>query len=122
MLKRRTGSVRSALFCALLLLTAGCVTQTERISPHERIPQDESVWDELRREFGWEKTQPSWTTESPSDPFYQRAAQSVKATVTEWMRDDPTPLDKKALEADRRRFDLKREAAMQRLQSQEDLE
>ncbi|MBI3247935.1 MAG: hypothetical protein HYZ50_15635 [Deltaproteobacteria bacterium] len=122
MLKRRIGSVCSSLVCGLLLFMAGCVTQTERISPHERIPQDESVWEELRREFGWGKTQTSRTTEASTEPFYQRAAQGVKATLTEWFRDDPAPIDSKAIEADRRRFDLKREAALQRLQTQEDLE
>ncbi len=108
------------LISGLLLLTAGCVTQTERISPHERIPQDESVWEEIRREFGWDESQTSWTNEAPSEPFYRRAAQGVKATVSEWLRDDPAPVDNEAIEADRRRFNRKRESALQQLQAQED--
>lgn len=122
MLKQRIALARTLSICGLLLFMAGCVTQTQRISPHERVPPDESVWEEIRREFGWEKSQASRMTETPTAPFYQRAAQGVKATVAEWLRDEPTPVDSKAIEADRRRFNLKREAALQQLQAQEDLE
>lgn len=120
MLKRRIILPRTLLISGFLLITAGCVTQTERISPHERIPPDESVWEEIRREFGWDQSQTNRTTETPTAPFYQRAAQDVKATVSEWLRDDPAPVDNEAIEADRRRFNRKREAALQQLQSQED--
>jgi hypothetical protein len=73
----------------LIVLTVGCVTQTERISYHRYYdpPENESVLDELRREFGWQKP-PPWVKE---EPFYTRAARGVKETVTGWFRnDEPT--------------------------------
>lgn len=71
------------------VVTMGCVTQTERIPYHRYYdpPENESVLDELRREFGWQKP-PPWVHE---EPLYKRAARGVKETVTGWFqRDEPT--------------------------------
>ena len=67
-------------------LTASCVTQTERIPYHRYYdpPENESVFDELRREFGWQKP-PPWVHE---EPLYKQAARGVKETVTGWFQRD----------------------------------
>src|SRR5689334_20604907 len=74
------------VFGALLF---GCVTQTERIPYHRYFdpPENESVMDEIRREFGWQKP-PPWVHE---EPFYTRAARGVKETVSGWFhKSEPT--------------------------------
>jgi hypothetical protein len=79
---------RKIVLC-LVVFAGGCVTQTERIPYHRYYdpPENESVLDELRREFGWQKP-PPWVKE---EPFYTRAARGVKETVTGWFqRDEPT--------------------------------
>ena len=122
---------------AVLLLAgfgfSACVTQTERVGyyPHTR-PQDESVWDEVRREFGWKKTPSPVSTE----PFYQRATKGVTETISGWFHDEaPSPADaqKKLEEAhsqseearklaeSRRQFDQKRQEALHRLREQQGL-
>lgn len=69
--------------CILLL---GCVTETERMpyrqyySPYQK---EESVLDELKREFGWRKN-----TRGVVEAPYTRAARSVKETVSEWFSDE----------------------------------
>ena len=63
----------------------GCVTETERV-PYRRYydpQQDESVLDELKREFGWRKNAQG-TMEAP----YTRVARSVKETVSSWFSDE----------------------------------
>src|SRR6266498_1562023 len=69
------------------LCSSACVTQTERVGyyPHTR-PQDESVWDEVRREFGWKKTPSSVATE----PFYRRATRGVTETISGWFHEENT--------------------------------
>lgn len=106
-----------------LLMSGGCVTQTERIYPHERIPADESVWDELRREFGWQNSNTTRRiVEPPTEPFYKRAAQGVKETVSGWFREDPVAAPDGELEADRRRFEQKRAEALRQLREQQEEE
>jgi hypothetical protein len=93
----------------LLSLLLGCVTRTERIPyyPHAR-PQDQSILDELRSEFGWKKS----TTRSTGTPFYKRAARGVKETVSGWFREEPpSPLD---VEKERLRFETERREALRR--------
>jgi hypothetical protein len=111
------------LFILLLMantLLLGCVTQTERIYPHERIPEDESVWDEVRREFGWRKNETAPITSKPAEPFYKRAARGVKETLSGWFRDDSTQLSADEVAVDRRRFERKREEALQQLREQQE--
>ena len=76
-------------FLLLGVLSFGCVTRTERIPYHRYYdpPDNESVMDELRREFGWQKPSP-WVHE---EPFYKQAARSVKETVTGWFKSDNPP-------------------------------
>jgi hypothetical protein len=45
--------------------------------------QDETVLDELKREFGWRKN-----TQGKMEAPYTRAARSVKETVSDWFSDD----------------------------------
>lgn len=77
------------IFLLLSVLSFGCVTQTEQISYHRYYdpPENESVLDELRREFGWQKP-PPWVHE---EPLYKRAARGVKETVTGWFKSDDPP-------------------------------
>jgi hypothetical protein len=114
----KTSARALTLFCLSCALLAGCVTQTERIYPYERIPEDESVWEELRREFrGRDSTS---TSESPSEPFYKRVAQSVQATVSGWFHEDSTHLSEEELAANRRRFERKRAQALEQLREQQE--
>ena len=70
----------------LVVMAVGCVTQTDRMPYHRYYdpPEDESVMDELRREFGWQKP-PPWGHE---EPLYKQAARGVKETVTGWFKRD----------------------------------
>lgn len=69
--------------CVLLL---GCVTETERM-PYRQYygpyQKEESVLDELKREFGWRKN-----TRGIVEAPYTRAARSVKESVSEWFSDE----------------------------------
>lgn len=97
-----------------VVLTVGCVTQTERIPYHRYYdpPENESVLDELRREFGWQKP-PPWVKE---EPFYTRAARGVKETVTGWFQnDEPTGAFSGGLQT-MQEFQKAQQDAMQRLQ------
>jgi hypothetical protein len=70
----------------VLIFLQGCVTETERM-PHRSYyspyQEEESVLDELKREFGWKKNAHG-VTEAP----YTRAIRSVKETVSEWFSDE----------------------------------
>lgn len=124
---------RRRLLTVLLLVvgcTSACVTQTERVGyyPHTR-PEDEGVWDELRREFGWQKKPQTVSGE----PFYQRAARGVTETVSGWFhKEDTAPTgtqkleelhhqseDVQKLEESRRQFELKRQEALRHLREQQ---
>jgi hypothetical protein len=72
---------------AVLVLFLGCVTETERMPSHRYYDpqQDESVLDELKREFGWRKN-----TQGVTEAPYTRAARSVKETVGGWFSDEET--------------------------------
>jgi hypothetical protein len=111
-----------AMTTLCVMLESGCVTRTERIYPYERAPKDESVWEELQREFGWQKRDTTHrSTESP-EPFYKRAAQGVAETVSGWFSDNDDRLSEQEIAADRRRFNRKREEALQRLREQQELD
>ncbi len=69
----------------VLVFSLGCVTETQRV-PHRSYYDpyhDESVLDELKREFGWRKNKYG-EIEAP----YTRAARSVKETASEWFSDE----------------------------------
>lgn len=71
----------------VLVFLLGCVTETERM-PYRRYydpQQDESVLDELKREFGWRKN-----TQGVTEAPYTRAARSAKETVSGWFSDEET--------------------------------
>ena len=86
---------KTSLFFLLLsiglsgLIEGGCVSQTERLPyrPH-LVQQDEGVWDEMKREFGW---QPSGKTKkkkkSKQESLYSKMTRSVK----EWFQDEEPP-------------------------------
>jgi hypothetical protein len=106
------------ILCIYLVSFVGCVTRTERISPYEQAPKDESVWEELRREFGGDD--PRATSNEPTpEPFYTRAARSVKETVSGWFHEDATELSAQDIAADRRRFERKRAQALEQLRDQQ---
>jgi hypothetical protein len=96
---------------------SGCVTQTETL-PYRRYvppPQEESILEELRREFGW---QPS----PHRDPFYTRAARNVKETVSGWFteQEDPQARRKKEQERVRRQFEQQQQEAFRRLRESQE--
>jgi len=72
------------------LIEGGCVSQTERLPyrPH-LVQQDEGVWDEVKREFGW---QPSRKTKkkkkSRQESVYSKMTRSVKG----WFQDEEPPI------------------------------
>jgi len=125
---------RRRLLTVLLVIvlgTSACVTQTERVGyyPHTR-PEEESVWDELRREFGWQKKPQTVAGE----PFYQRAARGVTETVSGWFHKEDTaragaqkleelhrqPEDAQKLEESRRQFEQERQEAFRRLRERQE--
>ena len=72
-----------------VLLSSGCVSYTERLPyrPH-LMPQDDGVWAEVKREFGW---QPSHKTKKKKErpaSLYARMARSVQG----WFTADERPL------------------------------
>jgi hypothetical protein len=115
---------RRALAVLLLatLCISACVTRTERVGyyPHTRS-EDEGVWDELRREFGWQKKPQTGSGE----PFYTRATRGVKATVSGWFhKEDDTrsdaQKDAQKLEESHRQFEQERQEAFRRLREQQE--
>lgn len=103
--------------CLSLSVFSGCVTQTERISPYQRTPKDESVWEELRREFGRRDSQTM--RESSSEPFYKRTMRGVKESISGLFREDSVGLSEQEIAADRRRFERKRAQALEQLRDQQ---
>jgi len=112
-----------AVLLLSILNASACVTQSERVGyyPYTRH-EDESVWEELRREFGWQKTPQTMS----SKPFYSRATQGVKETVSGWFRtekneeENPLPNAQK-LEESRRQFEHGRQEAFRRLRERQEL-
>ncbi|MBM4257589.1 MAG: hypothetical protein FJ147_17060 [Deltaproteobacteria bacterium] len=92
----------------------GCVTQTERIPYHRYYdpPENESVLDELRREFGWQKPSP-WVRE---EPFFTRAARGMKETVSGWFPKDESPHTLPGQLQTMKEFQKAQQEAIQRLQ------
>jgi hypothetical protein len=113
-----------AVLLLYMLHTAACVTQTERIGyyPYDRH-EDESVWDELRREFGWQKTPRAMA----QAPFYQRTTRGLTETVSGWFRGEDDPFtgaqeDAHRLEESRQQFEQERQEAFRRLRLRQELE
>lgn len=99
-----------------LLLSAGCVTRTERVPYHPYDSHaDESVWEEVRRELGWQ-------TSPNSEPFYKRAARGIKGTVSGWFRQEESPASTQEFEESRRRFEQERQEAFRRLRERQEKE
>jgi hypothetical protein len=126
---------RRRLLTVLLLIvgcTSACVTQTERVGyyPHAR-PEEESVWGELQREFGWQKKPQTVSGE----PFYQRATRGVTETVSGWFHKEEAAApadtqkredlhrpseDARKLEGSRRQFEQERQEAFRRLRERQE--
>ena len=100
----------------LSISTVGCVTHTERIPYHRYYdpPENESVLDELRREFGWQKP-PPWVHE---EPLYTQAARGVKETVTKWFQEDESTGSRSGGLQTVQEFQRAQNEAIQRLQQQ----
>ncbi len=112
----------SARTVIMLLLSgfclSSCVTRTERL-PYRRYappPENESILDELRREFGW---QPS--SDGQGAPFYKRAAQGITSTVSGWLRSDDAPaaMTQEEREHLRQEFEQQRQEALRRLRERQ---
>ena len=87
---------KASLFFLLLsiglsgLIEGGCVSQTERLAyrPH-LVQQDEGVWDEVKREFGWRTSgKTKKKKKSRQESLYSKMTRSVK----EWFQDDEPPI------------------------------
>ena len=110
------GWLWKVILLLLIVSTTGCVTQTEQVSYHRYYdpPENESVLDELRREFGWQKP-PPWVHE---EPLYKRAARGVKETVTGWFQPNaPTAVLPGGLQTVQE-FQRAQKEAIERLQQQ----
>jgi len=132
---------RRRIFVVLLLIApclSACVTRTERVAYNPYLqPEEESVWDELRHEFGWQKTPQN---NASGEPFYRRAARSVTKPFSGWFHEkDVAPVgeqqpeerhyqsedarqlseDVRKLQESRRQFQQKREEAFRRLREQQ---
>ncbi len=72
-----------------VLLSPGCVSHTERLPyrPH-MAQQDEGVWAEVKREFGWQPSHKTKKTRKGPASLYARMAQSVKG----WFTADERPM------------------------------
>jgi len=108
-----------AVFLLNALLGSSCVTRTERV-PYRPYAQheDEGVLEELQRELGWH-------TSKPGEPFYKRAAQGVKETVSGWFHQEETPASPKTeeeLEQSRHQFEEERQEAFRRLRERQEQE
>ncbi len=116
--------MRFRLFLMTLVVaftgTFGCVTQTEVVSPYER-DKDESVWEEIQREFGWQSNSAPAPPGQETKPFYSRAAHKIKETVAGWFADDDGKTSEEELMANRR-FKLRRIEGVERLREQQENE
>ncbi len=102
----------------LALVSTGCVTQTERVSPYEQ-EKDESVWEELRREFGWQSKTPPPPLGQATEPFYSRAGRAITETGSVWFADEEMHVSEKDLAVDRARFERKRAEGLSLLRMQQ---
>ncbi len=79
--------------CIFLLLSVslclGCVSHTERVPyrPH-LTQQDEGVWAEVKREFGWQASRKTNKPKKRQASLYTRMVRSV----TGWFTDDERPV------------------------------
>ncbi len=96
----------------------GCVTQTERVAyrPYVPPPKDESVWEEIQREFGWEQS-------SSGEPFYKGTARGIQETVSGWFSEEEDTSGKGYdWDEARRQYEIRRQHAIQRVRQQNTLE
>ena len=119
---RAFGTLVLVLFAGALLVGSGCVTQTERRPYRPPVAEnDEDVWTEIRREFGWELS----VTPPQQEPFYAGVADGLTARLAEWFTVDdsteiPLSLREQHEQALRRRFEREQEQAMRRLAEEDD--
>jgi len=100
----------------VLIFLLGCVTETQRVPYRYYDPhQDESVLDELKREFGWRKNAQG-KTEAP----YTRAARSVKETVSGWFSDEDTAAGNSEWQKSFRQFNQAQKEAIRRSQERQE--
>ena len=103
------------LALALALLPCACVTQTERLSQRPYAPPatQDSVWEELRAEFG---------RDSSGQAFYTRAARGIKESVAAWFDAEEDRADRTAeREEARRQYETERQQAIRRVRQQDTL-
>jgi hypothetical protein len=101
-----------------MLFGTGCVTQTERVAyrPYAPPPKDESVWEEIQREFGWEQS-------SSGEPLYKRTTRGIKEIVAGWFSEEEDTSGKGYdWDEARRQYEIRRQHAIQRVRQQNTLE
>ena len=116
-------SKSSRAVCVLLtivciLFGTGCVTQTERVAyrPYAPPPKDESVWEEIKREFGWKQS-------SSGEPLSKPPTRGIREIVAGWFSAAEDTSDK-GYDRDelRRQYEIRRQQAIQRVRQQNTLE
>lgn len=103
--------------CGAFVSLLGCVTETERIPYHRYYdpPQEESVLDELKQEFGWQKN-----AQGKIEAPYTRAARSVKETVSGWFSDEDTAAGTPEWQKSLRQFNQAQKEAIRRSQERQE--
>jgi hypothetical protein len=104
-----------AVLVLIVFFGLGCVTRTEKLPYHRYapLPEDESILEELRREFGRQSS-------PDSDPFYKRAARGVKETVSGWFHTEKNiPMTKEEREQAHREYEQERQEALRRLRERQ---
>ena len=107
---------RPVLFLALVFLPCACVTQTECLGQRPYAPpaRQDSVWEELRAEFG---------RDSSGQAFYTSAARGIKESVAAWFDTEEDRADKAAeRDAARRQYEIERQQAISRVRQQDTLD
>ena len=106
---------KPVLFLALVFIPCACATQTERLGQRPYAPpaRQDSVWEELRAEFG---------RDSSAKAFYTRAARDIKESVAAWFDTEEDRADKAAeRDAARRQYEIERQQAIRRVRQQDTL-
>ena len=96
----------------------GCVTHTERVGnrSYSTYPKDETVWEEIQREFGWEQS-------SSGEPVYKSTTRGITETVAGWFEEEEDTSGKGYdWDAARRQYEIRRQHAIQRVRQQNTLE
>jgi hypothetical protein len=97
---------------------SGCVTQTEQVSPYEQT-KNESAWEEIQREFGWQSKSPPLPPGQEPEPFYRRATRGIKDTIAGWFADEDQSLGQQGMSRAQHHFEQPSTPRLPRLRMQQ---